>query len=337
LPLFSEILGQEKAIDFLKQVIARDKIPHGYLFIGIPGIGKTTTALALTQVVNCLDPKAGDACGQCRICRQMVGNNFPDIELIHPDGQSIKIEQIRNLTRSLSFKPLIGRYRVTIMRQAEKMTEESANAFLKTLEEPPESNILILNVAEPLDLLPTIVSRCQQVFFKPLLPGLISARLMKDKGLAETEAMVLAKIAGGSLGRALEMSENQFLKWRQDQLAGLIRFADLPLAEAMQTAWDYAGKNKKQDLDQDLFDVLSLWMTWYRDLLAVKSACSAETLINRDYVPELQNLAIRFNITRLVESVLALEQAQKDLNNSRNADLVMSHIVLSLKRAGRPF
>lgn len=160
---------------------------------------------------------------------------------------------------------------------------------------------------------------------------------MKDKGLAETEAMVLAKIAGGSLGRALEMSENQFLKWRQDQLAGLIRFADLPLAEAMQTAWDYAGKNKKQDLDQDLFDVLSLWMTWYRDLLAVKSACSAETLINRDYVPELQNLAIRFNITRLVESVLALEQAQKDLNNSRNADLVMSHIVLSLKRAGRPF
>lgn len=337
MPLFSEILGQEKAVDFLKQVIAREKIPHGYLFIGIPGIGKTTTALALTQVVNCLDPQNGDACGQCRICRQIAGNNFPDIERIHPDGQNIKIEQIRNLTRSLSFKPLIGQYRVTIMRQAEKMTEESANAFLKTLEEPPDGNILILNVAEPLDLLPTIVSRCQQVFFKPLLPGLISERLMKDKGLAETEAMVLAKIAGGSLGRALEMSENQFLKWRQDQLARLIRLADLPLAEAMQVAWDYAGKDKKQDLDQDLLDLLTLWMTWYRDLLAVKSVCSAETLINRDYVAELQNLAIRFNITQLVESVLALEQAQKDLNNSRNADLVMSHIVLNLKRAGRPF
>ncbi|RPI72696.1 MAG: hypothetical protein EHM45_21850, partial [Desulfobacteraceae bacterium] len=271
------------------------------------------------------------------VCRQIAGNNFPDVELIDPDGQNIKIEQIRNLTRNLEFKPLIGRYRVTILRQVEKMTEESANAFLKTLEEPPAGNILILNVTEPLDLLPTIVSRCQQVFFKPLLPGLISERLMKDKGLTETEAMVLARIAAGSLGRALAMSENQFLKWRQDQVAGLIRFAGLPLAEAMQTAWDYAGKDKKQDLDQGLSDLLMLWMTWYRDLLAIKSVCSVETLINRDYVPELQNLAIRFNIPQLVESVLALEQAQKDLNNFRNADLVMSHIVLNLKRAGRPF
>jgi DNA polymerase-3 subunit delta' len=337
LPLFSEILGQEKAIDFLKQVIVREKIPHAYLFIGIPGIGKTTTALALAQAVNCLDPQSGDACGQCKICHQMVSGNFPDIELINPDGQNIKIEQVRNLTRSLGFKPLIGRYRVTIMRQAEKMTEESANAFLKTLEEPPEGNILILNVAEPLDLLPTIVSRCQQVFFKPVLPALISQRLMKDKGLAGQEASVLAKLAGGSLGKAIEMSENHFLEWRQAQLSRFIHLSDLPTAEALQVAWDYIAKEKKQDQEQGLSDLLALWMTWYRDLLVVKSVNAAETLINQDYVPELQKQAIRFSINHLLESIMALEQAQKDLGNARNADLVMSHIVLHLKRAARPF
>jgi DNA polymerase-3 subunit delta' len=164
---------------------------------------------------------------------------------------------------------------------------------------------------------------------------LISERLRKDKGLAAPEASVLAQISGGSLGRALQMSADQYLPWRQDQLARLIQSADRPLADVLKAAWEDSEKAKKLDQGWGLPDLLALWLTWYRDLLVVKSTQAVAGLINQDHVRELQNWVGRFSIHQLAESVLNLEQAQKDLSHSRNADLVMSHTVLNLKRAGR--
>ncbi len=143
-------------------------IPHAYLFTGINGVGKSTTALALARAVNCTSDTTGDGCGRCITCRQLSSGNFPDIITIAPDGQNIKIEQIRELNRNLNYKPVSGKYRITIIDWAEMMTEEAANSFLKTLEEPPSGNIIVLKVVDPRDLLPTIVSRCQRVPFNPL-------------------------------------------------------------------------------------------------------------------------------------------------------------------------
>ena len=98
---FSQILGQERPKRFLKQVLSRKKMPHAYLFTGIPGIGKTCTAMALTMALNCGDAIDGDGCGRCPPCRQMIGGNFPDFLSIRPDGQNIKIGQIRDLNRAL--------------------------------------------------------------------------------------------------------------------------------------------------------------------------------------------------------------------------------------------
>ncbi len=175
---FSQIIGQDRAIEFLKRVIVRDRMPHAYLFTGIPGVGRTTTALALTQTLNCRQSMNGEGCGRCQSCRQIMNGHFVDLLSLHPDGQNIKIEQMRDLNHRLSFKPLSGNHRVSIIHQAEMMTLVAANSFLKTLEEPPPRNILILNVIEPLDLLPTIVSRCQRIPFNPL-----SVKLITDKGL----------------------------------------------------------------------------------------------------------------------------------------------------------
>ncbi|MBW2000643.1 MAG: DNA polymerase III subunit delta', partial [Deltaproteobacteria bacterium] len=209
--LFSQILGQEKAIGFLRRVRRLDRIPHAYLFVGIPGIGKRTTARSFARFINCLAPENEDACGACIPCRQFVGGNFPDLHEIEPEGQTIKIEQIRELNRVFGYKPLSGRYRVTIIQHAEKLTEEAANAFLKNLEEPPERNIIILGVTEPLDLLPTIVSRCQQVSFRPIPSEMIAKWLVENKGLDEEQAIVLGRVSEGSLGRAVEMAEGGYL------------------------------------------------------------------------------------------------------------------------------
>ena len=189
----------EKAVDLLRRAISREKMPHGYLFVGIPGVGKRTTVRALTRALNCGEQNDGDGCGKCRPCRQIMGGNFPDFEYIEPDGQKIKIEQIRALNQALAYKPAYGKFRVTLIHQAETMTKEGANAFLKTLEEPPKRNILILCVAEPLDLLPTILSRCQKVRFRPI-PSPLIAQWIDAHYDVPHESAVLAGICEGSLG-----------------------------------------------------------------------------------------------------------------------------------------
>lgn len=339
---FSEILGQERAIKFLKQAMAREKMPHAYLFVGIHGVGKTATAMALTQAVNCLEPVKGEGCGHCRSCRQILGGNFPDLFTVNPDGQFIKIEQIRELNRSFSFKPVSGRYRVSIIRQAESMTEEAANSFLKTLEEPPEGNILILNVTEPLDLLPTIVSRCQKVSFRPIPAPLLTTWLIEHNQVTESKAAVLARISEGSLGKALEMGGEGFFEKRQDYISQLQSLPKLSPVELFSMAMTLSGKGKKSDPDArmkghaGLIGPLGIWKTCYRDLLLLKMGAGEDRLINIDYSDQLKKLSENYRIHALIQCILLLDQAQRDVLRGRNPDLLMENTVLTLRRlAGR--
>jgi len=336
--LFSQILGQEKAKKFLKKVMAREKMPHAYLFTGIPGIGKTSMALALALALNCSTPVNGEGCGQCIPCRQMLGGNFPDFLSIKPEGQHIKIDQIRDLNRSLGFPPVSGGYRMCVIYQAETMTIEAANSFLKTLEEPPPGNILILNAPAPLGLLPTIVSRCQRVPFQPLPVQDITDWLVKERDLNEETAQVLARVSAGSLGRALKMCDSGFFDKREEWLARVIKLPALSRDEALEMALECAGENKKTDIDTSesgeagIMDMLAIWESWYRDLLFVRVGGSRHLLINVDFSRKLKNIAGSFKINGLVDSLLMVDQAQRDLRRMRNTTLVMEHTVLGLNR-----
>ncbi|MFH1292692.1 MAG: DNA polymerase III subunit delta' [Pseudomonadota bacterium] len=335
---FSQILGQERAKSFLAQVMAREKIPHAYLFTGIPGIGKTTTAMALTMALNCQEPVNGDACGHCVSCRQMKSGNFPDFLSIRPEGKNIKIDQIRDLNRKLGFAPVSGRYRVIVLYQAETMTTEAANSLLKTLEEPPPGNILILKVTEPLDLLPTIVSRCQRVPFQPLPVDDMTYWLVKQKGVDAEMAAVLARISGGSLGHALKMCEGDFFDKRQEWLQRLIRLPGLSREQALEMALECAGEDKKtgfqtsETWEPGLMDMLAVWETWYRDLLLVRVGGGKHLMINVDFSHNLKNIAGKLKVPNLINSILAVDQSQRDLRRMRNTKLVMEHAVLSLRR-----
>ena len=339
---FSEIIGQEKAVTYLKRVMAREKIPHAYLFTGIPGVGKTTTALALTQAINCHEQLDGEGCGQCKSCRQIMNGNFPDLIYIKPDGQNIKIEQIRELNRALAFKPVSGGYRVSIIFDAEMMTGEAANSFLKTLEEPPPDNILILNVTEPLDLIPTIVSRCQKISFKPLPVRVIRDCLMEKEDIEEEKVIVLAKIAEGSLGRTIQMVESGFFEKRQESLLRLLKLPELSSDQALEMALEMSRKGHKKNLnasdknDISLFELLSIWKTWYRDLIVMKLKGPADLLINIDFSHKLKNICKNFKIENLMNSFMTVDRAQRDLMQTRNIDLIMENAVLSLRGFASP-
>ena len=338
---FSEIIGQKRALRFLEAALARDKLAHAYLFVGVPGIGKTTAGIALARAINCMEQGRDLGCGRCAACRQFAAGAFVDLQIVSPDRHVIKIEQIREIDRFMSFKAFSGRYRVVIIRQAETMSPEAANAFLKTLEEPPPGNLLILNVAEPLNVLPTILSRCQKVVFNPVPASLISKWLKEKINVEPQRAELLARLSGGSPGKALDMEQEFFLEKRRqyiDQLAGLRETSD---PEVLELALRYTGKGRKKDQEEgegvkgekdEILVLLSVWKSWYRDLLVAKYEGDQALLINQDLQPELKKVARDFTIENVVSSLLVLDQSESDFLRSRNLDLMMETLMLSLKK-----
>jgi DNA polymerase-3 subunit delta' len=332
-------LGQERAKKFLKNVMTREKIPHAYLFTGIPGVGKTTTAMALAMTLNCKDPVEGEGCTCCIACRQVRNGNSPDFLIIAPppEKKNILIEQIQEFNRKLGFAPH-GMYRVSVFQEAETMTAEAANCLLKTLEEPPARNIIILNAVEPLELLPTIVSRCQRVPFQPLPLQDVSNWLVRKEGLDVETARVLARISGGSLGRVLKVPQSDFVEKRQKWIQMLLKLPRLSREKGFQLAMECADEAKKigvlskDDNRSGALDMLTVWESWYRDLLIVKVGGPAHLLINEDFFQMVKNIVENFTREGLIDSLMAVDKAARDLSRRRNISLVMEHVVLHLWR-----
>ena len=343
---FAEIIGQEKALRFLREALAHEKLSHAYLFVGVPGIGKTTTAIALARAINCLEQRGDDGCGRCATCRQFAGGTFVDLQIVRPEGHVVKIEQIREIDRFISFKAFSGRYRVVVIQQAETMSPEAANAFLKTLEEPPPGNVLILNVTEPLNLLPTILSRCQKVLFNPVPSPLISTWLVEKHRVVQERADLLAKLSDGSLGKALAMEQGGFLEKRRRYIDHLMSLREISEPEVLELALHYTGKERKKDQEErgggkrekdEILILIGVWKSWYRDILLAKSDGAPALLINQDLLPELKKVTRDYTIQNMVSSLLALDRTESDFFHSRNLDLMMETLMLTLKKlaAGR--
>ncbi|MFW2365488.1 MAG: DNA polymerase III subunit delta', partial [Desulforhopalus sp.] len=141
---FRQLLGQEKAKKLLLRSLAADRIPHAYIFKGPDGVGKKLFARGVAMAVNCRDTTTVGACGKCISCRKYCSMNHPDFLVIQPEKGVIKIDQVRRMTRELSYPPYESAMRVVVLEDVHTMRREAANSLLKTLEEPPEGNLLIL-------------------------------------------------------------------------------------------------------------------------------------------------------------------------------------------------
>ena len=245
--IWDELIGQPPAKTYLRTVLATKRLAHGYLFSGPVGVGKRSAAYAFAQAAMCHAPIALDIpCGVCKSCRWFAGRKGAQIE--HPDIISlltfssshvekrvgdqdpiIKLETIQHVCEQLHRTPMAGPKRAVIIPEAQRLCRglaEPANAFLKTLEEPPAASLIILTSSQPEALLETIVSRVQTVQFKRLSSVDVATGLKgRWPGMEVADIQLAAALADGSIGRALELVGGDLKLWRAAVIAGLEQFS----------------------------------------------------------------------------------------------------------------
>ena len=211
--MFQNILGNNKIKELLQEAVKNNKVSHSYLFIGNSGIGKKLIAKEFAKAILCL----GDNkyCNNCKSCLEFDGRNNPDFILIEPEGNNIKIEQIRNMQKGVQEKPIISSKKVYIIDNADLMTKEAQNALLKTLEEPPEFVTIILIGENENAFLATIKSRCMILHFNSISNSDMEKYLEENYKMNVTSNML--DVFQGSIGKAIELKDKQedYLKIEQ--------------------------------------------------------------------------------------------------------------------------
>jgi DNA polymerase-3 subunit delta' len=323
---FSSLIGNERIKRLLKRAVAEGRIGQGLIFAGQPGVGKHQFALALAQAVNCLQPVEGDACGVCANCKKFAARDFTDVKTIAPDGQFIKIGQMREMSEEAYFRPYEGRRRVYIIDEAERFNEAAANSILKLLEEPPATSLLILLAAKPYALLATIRSRCQLLNFAPLATAELEDYLNANYKRPVAETKLLARLARGSIGRALEIDLGEYREKR-----GLM----MELIEALAVTRDTIrlmnlAEHLARKLDKAEFEKhIDLLMILFEDLFHLKLGKGADSLTNADILKRLEQIAEVTPVEKIMQWVEKLEAVLQNLPRNINRHIAMEALLIT--------
>lgn len=337
------MLGHEWAVDLLKEHVIRGQVRHAYLITGPQGVGRRTLALRLAQAVNCPQPVGpGEPCGICRTCRLIEQMRHPDLAVVQAEqrGGTLKVDQVRELQRSLSLAPFEAPFRIAMLLHFEESHISAANALLKTLEEPASRVILILTAESAEILLPTVVSRCEVLRLRTLPIEQLSSGLHENMGINPDQAQLLAAISNGRPGYAIYLDQHPEQmsfrrKWLDEQfrLLKAARVERFRFADAQTTTKD-KSRAKDQDIPQgqgkeNVRTFILIWLSLWRDVL-LQTAGAAVPVVNQDYAVEIDRLAKSVSWEEAHQIMLALERTIKRIDQNINARLALEVLMLDL-------
>jgi DNA polymerase-3 subunit delta' len=317
------VIGHDWAVDLLRRAATTGRPPHALLITGPPSVGKGTLTASLAQTLLCTSEQR--PCGACRACLLVADRRHPDLLWIEPQGASLKIAQVRDLTHQLSMAPIEGPWQIAVLDHFELATAGAANALLKTLEEPPRNVVLVLLAQQGESLLPTIVSRCQVIALRPIARTLIKQALIERWNVPAERAEFLSHICGGRIGWAIAASRHpQMLDTRTQKLDDMVQLLRAKRVER----FTYVESLSRQG-SESISESLELWSGWWRDVLLLTCG-SPIPLTNIDRQPELEHIAARCTLDTTRTTLTALKTTTDQLSRNANARLALEVLLLDL-------
>ncbi len=329
--------GQDPLLRHIDRSLKGGMYAHASLLVGPPHVGKGTLAINIAQAVNCLLPEDAP-CGQCIQCRHIASGQHADVLVIGlqrsgedgPPRREIGIDTVRDVQRQVSLKPYEGSHRVFIFDGAEHMSEEAANALLKTLEEPPPQVLMVLLASQEEALLPTIRSRCRRMELRPMPLTDVAKDLAANYSVTEEEAEKLARLSAGCLGWAISaVSDPSIMEKRQEGLDRITQLSKASLEDRFSYANDLASLFSRSR--EEAKEALYLWLRWWRDLLLIKEG-AGEFIYNIDRTDALNSIALILTTDQVLGFLKAVLRTLEALDQNANSRLALEVLMLNLPR-----
>jgi DNA polymerase-3 subunit delta' len=324
-----QVIGQDKVVSSLHYSLKTKAIAHAYLVVGPRHAGKGTLAFNLAQALNCDGPEL--PCGQCRSCQRILEGKHADVTPIGLDSKTeIGVDDIRGLQRIANLPPYEGKYKVFIIHDAEYLSTEAANSLLKVLEEPPQSVVWLLLVADEERLLPTIISRCQRLELKPVPPEQVQEALVNLYNIESDKAKLLAQLCHGRVGWALSaLANDDILEQRSQRIDMLVSLLTADLSQRFAYAQELAGQFSRNR--RGGAEIIEIWLDWWRDLMLIKGGCQ-EAIINVDYKTLLEGQARGLSMSEIKGFLTSLCLLQDEISKNVNPRLAFEWLMLNLPR-----
>lgn len=316
---------QPYVVQLLRNSLSKNRLPHAYLFAGNVGVGKREIAKKLAKTLYCSVCDNMEACNECRDCLRIESQNHPDVHFVSPDGKSIKIQQIRDLKEEFSYLGVESKRKIYIIEQADRMTTQAANSLLKIMEEPSDGTLIILLTEQVQQFLPTIVSRCQIVSFRPLKASERYERLRADD-------------IPGSLARlttSLTDDEETAKSWAKDEWFAQARNIVIQLTEELlerpyQVLLTIHDEWLAHFKEREQIDIgLHLLLLWFRDVLMMKLKQDEEIVFASERA-QLQRFQMRYSLQKIAQQIEIMIEAKKRLNANVAPQLVIEQAFINL-------
>jgi DNA polymerase-3 subunit delta' len=316
---------QPKIQERINRIMAKNRMAHAYLFEGAKGAGKKEMAEYFAQSLFCQSSEGNEPCLDCNECIRIQNRNHPDVHWIEPEGASIKIEQVRNLQKEFSYRGLETNKKVYIIDQIESMTTQAANSLLKFLEEPHPGTVALLLTEQRQRILPTILSRCQEMKFPPPSPTQMIEKLATQYG---NSLAYLSSHITADLEEALSLCQSEWFAELRNLVIQLTEELTQPYSKAIfmvQDKWTVLAKDKEQT------DIgLELLLLWYKDLLYLKLELT-DNYIYIDQIERLSKQALYWSKERIARGIEAILNAMRRLHANVNSQLLLEQLVIRLQ------
>jgi len=323
---FRDILGQKELLQSLRQAVENNRTSHAYIFSGSAGIGKRTIAKLFAGLLVCAMPNALSPCGECQPCMLFRNGSNPDFRMIQKDGQTIGVDEIREIQMDVSIKPLYSRHKVYIIECSDKMTTQAQNCLLKTLEEPPSYVVLILTAVNHEALLDTLRSRSLRLNFRKNTSNEVKEALVRKYGIGAEGIEFATAYSDGIIGKAYELMESDIFKpTREKAIDMLLGLKSSGLSNVFKSYSFF--EEYKDDIDM----VLEIMTMFLRDMLVVKRTGNEKILINSDKKDIIFSNAGKYTVEQLVAGIEHIEAAGRYIKQNANYQLAIENMLIKLQ------